>query len=353
MVGVQRAAATRTLRDLINRQEGLVSRQQARRAGWTDDAIRAQLVAGRWQRLHRAVYATYSGPLSWRARVLAAVLAAGPGAVTSHETAAALHGLREPHADEPVHVTVPVSRRVEPLPGVTVHYAHRLDATRHPTAWPPRTRVEDTVLDLVDRAADPVEVEAWVTRACQRRRTTPARLSAAAGRRRKLRFRRVVQALVDDVAAGAESPLELEYLRIERRHGLPRARRQKRYVGQRVVRVDAEIESARLRVELDGRTGHVEEGAFRDRRRDNGATVDGQATLRYGAAELFGTPCEVAAEVARVARTRGWAGQPRPCGPGCAVGRAAAPLRAGGAVGRTARPPRTTQPHDHESLRGL
>lgn len=159
-----------------------------------------------------------------------------------------------------------------------------------------------------------------VTRACQRRRTTPARFSAAAKARKKLRFRRVLEALVDDVAEGAESPLELAYLRIERRHRLPRATRQRRRAGRRTVWVDADIESAALRVELDGRVGHVEEGAFRDRRRDNGAVVDGEATLRYGAAELFGTPCEVAAEVAGVARARGWPGQARRCGPSCAVG---------------------------------
>lgn len=145
----------------VERQEGLLTRQQALRTGWTDDAIRAQMDAGRWQRLHRAVYATYTGPIAWRAQVIAALLAAGPGAVASHETAAVLQGLREPAPDEPVHVTVPAHRRVQPARGVTIHYAHRLAWSRHPAAWPPRTRVEETVLDLVDVATSPQEVESW------------------------------------------------------------------------------------------------------------------------------------------------------------------------------------------------
>ena len=39
-------------------------------------------------------------------------------------------------------------------------------------------------------------------------------------------------------------------------------------------------------------------GPFRDMRRDNSATTDGLATLRYGYRDVFGSPCEVAAQVA-------------------------------------------------------
>jgi hypothetical protein len=51
-----------------------------------------------------------------------------------------------------VDVTVPVSRRVRSVAGVRVHFALHLDDTHHPSRIPPITRVEETVLDVVDLA---------------------------------------------------------------------------------------------------------------------------------------------------------------------------------------------------------
>jgi hypothetical protein len=128
----------------------------------------------------------------------------------------------------------------------------------------------------------------------------------------------MVEAMLVDVAVGAQSPLELVYLRdVERAHGLPRGDRQVRVAGRRVIWIDVDYDGFATRVELDGRLGHQGEGRFRDRRRDNRAVVGGIWSLRYGFAETFGSPCEVAIEVALVLRERGWAGWPRPCGPAC------------------------------------
>jgi hypothetical protein len=58
-------------------------------------------------------------------------------------------------------------------------------------------------------------------------------------------------------------------------------------------------------VELDGRVGHVEDGASRNRRRDNISTVLGRVTLRYGWVDTVHDSCGTAAEVAQVLRGRG------------------------------------------------
>nr|WP_281387113.1 type IV toxin-antitoxin system AbiEi family antitoxin domain-containing protein [Jiangella mangrovi] len=301
-------------------QQGMASRAQVLASGLTVEALRWAVRSGRWQRAHAGVYAMFSGPLPFEAQVWAALLRAGPGAVASHRTAAYLDGL----CDEPgevIHVTVPADRYVEPrIDGVRVHFAHRLARTRHPSKNPPRTRVEDTVLDLVDAASHPREAEGWVTAACQRRLTRPDRLAGALARRKKIRWRAMVEAMLDDVASGAQSPLELRHLRrVERAHGLPTGCRQRRVAGQRVSWIDVDYEQYRVRVELDGRLGHTGEGRFRDHHRDNDATVDGRATLRYGHADVFGNPCAVAAEQARVLTARGWTGTARRCRPGCPV----------------------------------
>ncbi len=68
--------------------------------------IKFRVRSGRWRPIHPGVYATFSGSLTRRTRLWAAVLSAGPGAALSHETAAELHRL----ADKPVeliHLTVP------------------------------------------------------------------------------------------------------------------------------------------------------------------------------------------------------------------------------------------------------
>ncbi|WP_205629623.1 type IV toxin-antitoxin system AbiEi family antitoxin domain-containing protein [Jiangella muralis] len=299
-------------------QHGVISLQQAVAAGLTQRRVGWRVRSGRWQRVHARVYATSTGPLPFEALVWAAILRAGRGAVASHRTAAYLDGL----CDDPgpvVHVTVPADRHVRSrIDGVCVHYAHRLARTRHPTRVPPRTRTEETVLDLVDATHRPQDVETWVTSACQRRRTTPERLADALALRKKIRWRPMLESMLSDVAEGAQSPLELRHLHaVERGHGLPRGHRQRRVNGGRVIWVDVDYDRYALRVELDGRVGHTDEGRFRDRHRDNRATTDGHATLRYGHADVFGDPCGVAAEQGRVLQDRGWTGRPRACGSGC------------------------------------
>jgi hypothetical protein len=99
---------------------------------------------------------------------------------------------------------------------------------------------------------------------------------------------------------------------------LPTGVRQARWISTGPSRWrDVEYETYRVIVELDGRVGHVEDGAFRDRRRDNHSTVRGRVTLRYGWTDTVADSCGTAAEVAQVLRANGWPGQPRACGQGC------------------------------------
>jgi Transcriptional regulator, AbiEi antitoxin len=84
-----------TWRSQLQAQAGVVSRQQALEAGFDEDAIERRLRSGAWRRLRRGVYATFTGALSREAKLWAAVLSAGPGAVLSHETAAEIHGLTD------------------------------------------------------------------------------------------------------------------------------------------------------------------------------------------------------------------------------------------------------------------
>jgi hypothetical protein len=295
-----------------------LSAEQAAVVGINRSAIRTHLDAGRWQRLHEGVYAVFTGPVPFRTRVWGALLRVGATATASYLTAACLDGLTE-EPGEVIHVSVESSRRVVGrLDGIRVHYAARLSYMRQPARLPPRTRIEETVLDLVAVARSEDEVATWVTRACQRRLTTPGRLAEALAARKKIRWRGALVAMVADVAEGAQSPLEVEYLRrVERAHGLPAGVRNRRWGDSHVRWIDVDLDEFETRVELDGRLGHEDEGRFRDRRRDNRSTVSGKATLRYGHADVLGDPCGVATEVAAVLATRGWRGRLRRCASAC------------------------------------
>ncbi|MBM7790851.1 DUF559 domain-containing protein [Tenggerimyces flavus] len=290
-------------------------------AGITRAQIRAHVAARRWQRIHPRVHALFTGPLPRAAELWAAVLYAGSGAVLSFESAAEVWGLNE-RTVGPVHVTIPSTRRVTPQAGLRIHTAEGLEAARHPTKRPPVTRVEDTVIDLIDKAKNLEEVMTWITRACQRRRTTPDRLHAALNARPRQAWRDLTAKVLAEVEDGAESPLELEYVRrVERPHNLPSAARQRKIATGHWV--DAIYENYRLIVELDGRLGHIEEGVFRDHKRDNRSTERGFATLRFGWSDVMGNTCSIAEQVMSALRRNGWRSESKKCGAGCQLARAA------------------------------
>ena len=90
-------------------QADAIARRQSEVVGIDPDRMRNRVRSGRWQRLHRGVYATFSGKPSRETVLWAALLRAGPDAVLSHQTAAERHGL----IDEPspvIIITVPASR---------------------------------------------------------------------------------------------------------------------------------------------------------------------------------------------------------------------------------------------------
>jgi hypothetical protein len=135
-----------------------------------------------------------------------------------------------------------------------------------------------------------------------------------------LRNRRIWSAVLDDIAQGAHSFLEITYLRrVERSHGLPTPDRQHagRSFGRRVWR-DGDYPQWGISLELDGRLGHEwSADRRRDRRRDLVLAGSGGLTLRHGYADVLEEYCETAALVVRVLWARGWQGRPRACGADC------------------------------------
>lgn len=309
--------------ELLAIQGRAIARRQSVEAGMDPRAMRGQVSNGRWQRLQWGVYAAFSGVPARETTLWAALLRAGPDAVLSHQTAAERHGL----IDEPsslITISVPASKRPAraKIPGLVIHRSDSIERTRHPAMLPPCTRVEDTVLDLIQIAPTFDDAYSWICRAVGRRRTTADRIRQAMEARKKMRWRRELTLALADAGDGVLSLLESRYVyRVERPHGLPAARRQAR-IRQRTgnTYLDNLYEGYGVCSELDGTAAHPADEQWRDKRRDNANAVRGIVTLRFGLGDLGDRRCETAAAVAAVLRLRGWTGTIHPCSrSGCCV----------------------------------
>lgn len=295
--------------------------------GFSRWQIEHRLTSGAWQRVYPAVYATFSGPLPRDAQLWAAILRAGAGAMLSHETAAEVHGIVDRPIGSGIHVTVPVSRRPaqrKPARGIIIH---RSDQSRQQDLGPfnlPRTRVEDTVLDLVAAAPTFDRAYAWIARSVSRKLVTVDALRAVLVTRKRVRWRAWLNDALEDADDGVYSSLERRYVRdVERAHGLPRSRHQaRRQLGSRIHYRDNWYPRYRVVVEIDGPAYHQNERVQLDKDRDNvNLALDDVKTHRFGPVAVTEMACETAALVAATLRRSGWEGTPRPCRrPNCAVG---------------------------------
>lgn len=302
------------IEEIAQRQIGAIGREQCLAQGVSDNTISTKISNGQWQRLFWGVYYIFTGPIPRNAWLWGALLRGGPGSMLSHQTAAELHGLTDRRASQ-IHITVPSVRRVRGEHRLKPHTSIYADRQMNPVLVPPRMRIDETVVDLVNTSPTFGQALGWVTKACSDRITTTDRIQAAIDLRSRLRWRAEIENVVGDVAVGAMSALEICYINgVERAHGLPLGERQHLVVrGRRRQYDDVHYRGYRTTVELDGRVGHDGAARFRDMFRDNAGAVTGEVTLRYGWSDVWDRPCEVARQVTQVITPRGWTGTPHPC----------------------------------------
>lgn len=310
---------------LLGAHGGIADRELALRVGFSERQIDYRVSAGKWQRVYPGVYATYSGPLPREARLWAALLWAGEGALLSHETAAEVQQL----ADKPsrvVHVTVPLHRRrPRGRRGIVLHRSNQSQPEFPGTAKLPRTRIQDTVLDLVATSATFEQAYGWIARAISRDLATVSLLRVALESRSRARWRAWVSDSLQDSKDGLNSVLERRYVQdVERAHGLPAAERQaRREIGGKTHFKDNWYAEYRIAVEIDGPAYHRDVQVQRDRDRDNlNVAVDDAKTLRFGPVGVTERACDSAALVAATLRNSGWRGKPHACRrSGCSLDR--------------------------------
>ncbi len=262
--------ADRRLARIARRQHGTFTRQQAVEAGVPPQTITWRARHGIYQRLQPTVYALNGVPDSRKARMLAALLAAGKEAVLSHLSAAFLHRLDDQPPPPRIHLLT-LGRRLTGLLGVTVHRTQYLPA-HHVTVVDgiPVTTAPRTLCDLPSMVEHPALRRA-IADALRRGLATAGALQAALDELGPVRGARMLRAVLGELStheARAKSEMESIYLRLNRRAALPEpvVNHPVRDVYGRLRYLDVAYIEERLPVELDSRRFH---GLVLDRRDDN------------------------------------------------------------------------------------
>lgn len=307
------------LDDLLRLQSGVISRRQAHQLGLQPHDIERKLRRREWVRLFAGVFIDHTGEPSWHQRAWAGVLYYWPAAL-GHDSALHAYSGAAGRSGEPIELVVDRHRHVAPLPGYRVRRRARLTESVRWNLAPPRVGIEDAALDVAaDATSDFAAIEV-LAEVCRSRRTTPARLIDAARSRGRLRRRKWLLAVLDDLSSGACSVLERGYLsRVERAHGLPAPVRQREQQTSNGARYrDVDYPALGLVIELDGRLFHDSPAARNaDLQRDLDSAATGALTVRLGWGQVFDHACETAARLGTILRGRGWTGAPTPCGPAC------------------------------------
>jgi very-short-patch-repair endonuclease len=267
----------RSVAAFATRQHDVVSRAQLLDLGLSYSAIDEWIARGLLHAVHRSVYAVGRQRLTREGRWMAAVLAAGPGAVLSHGSAAALWGIRRTSRID-TDVTAP--RRCR-RPGID---SHRValppdEVTVHdgiPVTTPART-LFDLAAVLSSRQLEHALNEAEI-----RRLTSPVPLDALIARhpRRKgtQALRRALELQRQRGETVIRSDFETAFLDFAETYGLPRPRMNEP-LGPYFP--DACWPDERVIVELDSYAIHTTRQAFeQDRDRDRNLTLAGYTVVR-------------------------------------------------------------------------
>lgn len=234
---------------------------------------------------------------------MAAVLSAGPDAVLSHRSAAALWGLLPP-SSIPIEVTRP--RRFRSRSGLRAHCSAigsdevaKLDGI-------PVTSMSRTLFDLatvvnrhrLETAFNEVEVRGLTDR------LSVVDLLERYPRRRGSAALRAIMADEKKARGITKKELERRFAAVLAGTDLPRPRRNADLaVGGRFYEVDCLWADRRLIVELDGRATHGTARAFeRDREKDRLLLVDGWRVTRITWRQLRDDAPAVVADLCRLLR---------------------------------------------------
>lgn len=242
---------------LLEDQDGVFSRAQARAVGVSRRVISRMVDRGLWQTIGPAVVVTHNGALTQRQKDWAGVLHAGPGGALFGLSSLSMHGLRG--FPSPTVQTVAEHGRgrrdiTTRWVSIKVHESvHMSDADIHPAKAPRRQRVARAAVDAAALAATDGQARAVIAAVVQQRLIFAEELRPFVVGRPTLPRHGLLLETIDDVAGGAESLPEMEWTKGIRRLGLPTPSRQRviQHANRRYY-LDADFDEWMVTVEING-----------------------------------------------------------------------------------------------------
>ena len=270
-----------------DRQLGLLTHEQAKKAGFSKSSIHRRVASGAWERVFPRVFKLWDVGNPWKQRVVAVGLWAGPTGTISHRSAAAWWDLDlcEPG---PLEISVPGSRR-PPSPDVTVHQSSipRVDRGLSGAVW--ITTTARTLLDLAS-CVSPEFLEPAVHSALRRKQVTLDRLWTLIERNERRHGVATLRSLIDQLSSPTvtESVLETKVLRLLRKQRLDPCLQFEVFDGPTfVARVDLAFPEWKVAIEVDGFKYHSSRADLRrDHRRLNHLQRLGWTVLFVSAEDL-------------------------------------------------------------------
>lgn len=278
------------LDEYLQRQDGVITLAQARRAGISLEAVKRRVRSGHWRRCARGVYFVDDRPFSDAARIRSTVWGYGQDAVASGLAAAWWHGLTR-FAPDIVDVTVPrnshgrthdgsrLRRRDLDGADVVVHHGLRV------------TALALTVIEAAVRQRGGAKLmDSALQRHVELRELWRAHLRNG-GRYGAPAARRLLQAASD----GARSEAERLLVKLLREAGITGWRTNYPVGG---YKVDVAFPRQKVAIEVDGWAHHSDSGDFHhDRVRQNNISLLGWQVLRFTWLDLVEYPQRVIAVI--------------------------------------------------------
>jgi very-short-patch-repair endonuclease len=287
----------------------VVSRPQAYALGTTRWEVRANLRAGRWQRLGRQTLATHAGPITEAALRWVAVLEGGPRAVLDGFSALQAAGLTKFESDR-IRVSVPRGARIRRVPGVDVRQTRRWSADDVASgSGPPRTRTEVAAVRAALWARSDKQAALVLTMTVQQGLATAEQLGVEMLRVRRDRRRAFIHAVLLDLIGGVRSLGERDFARECRRRGLPEPSRQAVRRGRNgAYFLDVLWEEWQVVVEVDGIHHLWAQNVVSDALRHNDVTLQHATVLRLPLLGFRVAPDEFFEQIRRALVAAGWPG---------------------------------------------
>ncbi|MBL8910750.1 MAG: hypothetical protein JNM17_08620 [Archangium sp.] len=261
---------------------------------------------GKWERVHPRTIRIRGSPDTWDQQLHAAKLWLGSKYVFSHQTAAALHGLRNFERAAPVIATVErhmLSKTIQLHQGPVHHKDQRvIDGF-------PVTSVPRTAIDLAGVLDGEAAIRSMVDEMVSRRLMSLDVFKQALDRNGGARGTALLLHILHEYEGGdgaSESELEDRVYALCKEYGFPKPKKQRAvYDGKRFRRLDLLFEGFGVIIEADSSAYHSSPEAFEaDRQRINALHARGFIVLHWTWSAIEERPYELVDELRRVLQLR-------------------------------------------------